>query len=106
MRLSRAHGPRRGAAAVEFAFCSIPMVLLLVGLWEVGQLIDASNVLSNAAREGGRQAATGARSATDVEDFVKAHLTKNGIDYSGMTFELQNLTNPAQTDPRNATQMD
>lgn len=55
----RCHGRghrRRGAAIVEAAFF-IPLLLaLLTGLWQVGRIIQVSELLNNAAREGARLA--------------------------------------------------
>jgi Flp pilus assembly protein TadG len=52
----------RGAtAAVEFALLLPVLVTLMVGLWEVGRIIQVQQVLSNAAREGAR---VGAQSQT------------------------------------------
>jgi len=106
MRLCIQAGQRRGAAAVEFAVLSIPMVLLLAGVWEVGRLIDAHNILTNAAREGGRQAATGIKSTTQVEDAIKSYCTLNGIDITDISITITNLTEPARIDPRDAVQLD
>jgi Flp pilus assembly protein TadG len=53
------HRRRRGAAAVELAFVSPVLVVLLLGLWEVGRMIHLQQVLSNSAREGARVAAQG-----------------------------------------------
>jgi Flp pilus assembly protein TadG len=53
--------PRRraGAAAVELAFVAPVLVTILLGLWEVGRLIQLKQIASNAAREGARVAAQG-----------------------------------------------
>src|SRR5690242_3626631 len=47
---------RPDAAAVEFALCLPLMLLLLFVLWEVGRIVEVSNVMSNATREAAREA--------------------------------------------------
>lgn len=56
MRRFRRHR-RGGAATVELAFVAPIFVVILVGLWEVGRLIQLKQVLNNAARDGARVAA-------------------------------------------------
>ena len=51
-------GKRRGVAAVEFAVCLPFILLMLVGLWEVGRMVEVQQLLNNSVREGGRQAST------------------------------------------------
>lgn len=58
MRLKTPNG-RGGAVAVEFAFVLPVLVIILLGLWETGRIIQVQQLLSNAAREGGRVAAQG-----------------------------------------------
>lgn len=48
-----------GAAAVEFALVSILLVMLIVGMFEIGRLFMAQAALTHAAREGAREAAVG-----------------------------------------------
>ena len=48
---------RRAVVAVEFAFIAPVVAMILVGLWEVGRMIQLQQLLSNAAREGARIAA-------------------------------------------------
>jgi Flp pilus assembly protein TadG len=51
---------RRGAAAVEFAFVmNFVMVPLMIGVWEMGRVVQVQQIVSNAAREGARLAAQG-----------------------------------------------
>ena len=60
--MTHRHRPPRSrgaAAAVEFALVLPVLVTLMVGLWEVGRIIQVQQVLSNAAREGARVAAQG-----------------------------------------------
>lgn len=59
MRLRKPQGDRSGAAAVELAFVAPVLVVILMGLWEVGRLIQLQQILSNSAREGARIAAQG-----------------------------------------------
>jgi Flp pilus assembly protein TadG len=47
---------QRGAAAVEAAFVLPVLATILLGLWEVGRLIQVQQVVSNSAREGARVA--------------------------------------------------
>jgi Flp pilus assembly protein TadG len=50
---------RRGIAAVEFAIILPIMLLLLLGVFEIGRMINVRQTLVSAAREAGRQAAAG-----------------------------------------------
>ncbi len=47
---------RQGSAAVEFAVVLPLLVLLLVGVWEIGRLIQLQQIMNNAARAGARLA--------------------------------------------------
>lgn len=48
---------RRGVAAVEFAFVAPVMFIMILGLWEMGRMIQLQQTISNSAREGARLAA-------------------------------------------------
>jgi Flp pilus assembly protein TadG len=51
---------RRGVAAIELAFVTMLLVIpLLIGIWEVGRLVQVQQIVSNATREGARIAAQG-----------------------------------------------
>ncbi len=45
-----------GQAMVEFALILLPLLIILLGVFDVGRLVYASNAVSNAAREAGRTA--------------------------------------------------
>lgn len=49
---------RPAVAAVEFAFtAAFVLIPLMIGIWEVGRLVQVQQIVSNAAREGARRAA-------------------------------------------------
>jgi len=51
---------RRGVASVELAAVFLFVVVpLLIGVWEVGRLVQVQQVVANSAREGARLAAQG-----------------------------------------------
>jgi Flp pilus assembly protein TadG len=104
--LRRRSTRRRGTAAVELAVVLPLLCLLLVGAWEVGRLVQVKQLLCNAVREGGRQAATGTVSAATVQQYVVNYLTTNGIAVSTSDVTFQNLSQPGLSDPTMAGQMD
>jgi Flp pilus assembly protein TadG len=65
MRFLHPNRSRRAIAAVELALLAPVLFTLLVGLWEVGRVIMIQNLLSNAARDGARLAASGAYFSSD-----------------------------------------
>ncbi len=96
---SRFH--RKGVAAVEFAFC-LPFILtLLLGLWEVGRIVQVSNILRNAAREAARDASLGQDNlqtvASNLATFLQGALpTAFGQGHS-TTLQSPSITLPANT---------
>jgi hypothetical protein len=69
MRLSSTRSNRNthraGIAIVETAILLLPLfIFTLFGVWEVGRLLQTHQIVSNAAREGARQASTGQRTST------------------------------------------
>jgi Flp pilus assembly protein TadG len=97
---------RRGVAAVELGFVLPLFVLLMLGVWEVGRMVEVQQILSNAAREGGRVASTGTKTTTDIKNSVVTYLVANGI--TAVTTDnvtVVNKTNAAR-DPTQAEQLD
>jgi Flp pilus assembly protein TadG len=105
---------RRGVAAVEFAFVVPILLLLLVGIWELGRIIHVQIIVNNAARDGARIAAqanivstTGAYTQIEfdtgtpnVADAVKKYLIAAGItDHTGLVIELQFMEPAVSGDP-------
>jgi Flp pilus assembly protein TadG len=111
---------RRGVAAVEFAFVVPILLLLLVGIWELGRIINVQITLNNAARDAARLGAqanivslsgnytqihynTG---TPNVDGAVRAYLQAAGVtNLSGLAVEFQ-FVEPATaggTTPASAT---
>jgi len=108
---------RRAAAAVEFAVCLTLLIPLLVGVWEVGRLVEVQQLLANAAREGGRAAAAGQKTPPQIQQDIVTYLANAGlmVDKSGIwtpvgltdvTITITNLTNSSRPDPSTANQLD
>lgn len=113
--IMRRHGQakRLGSASVELGFILPILVSLLLGIWEVGRLVEAQQILTNAAREGVRQASTGNVTVAQMTTIVNNYLTAAGLNNANSTVTIYNLTqdpNPAngQTsdDPTQANQLD
>ena len=49
-------GNRAGAAVVELAVLMPLLVLLVIGIWEIGRLIQLQQIMNTAARDGARVA--------------------------------------------------
>ncbi len=96
---------RRGAATVEFALV-LPLILsLLLGLWEVGRMLEVEAILYNAAAVGGRTASIGLNTATQVQTAVTNYLALAGLPAQYATVTVSDLTNPG-TDPTAASALD
>lgn len=50
---------RHGVAAVEMAACLPLLLILMAGIWEVGQVVYVQDILDNCARDAARRAASG-----------------------------------------------
>jgi Flp pilus assembly protein TadG len=100
----------RGAAAVELAL-TLPLILsVLAGLWEVGRVIEVQLILANAAREAGRQAATGLYTNSQVQqtalNYLKLGLNDtNGTMTANATVTVVDLNSPG-IDVSNAVTLD
>lgn len=67
LRFPQRFGSDRGAAAVEFALVCILLLMLMVGMVEIGRLYAAQLSVTHAAREGARAAAVGRFDAAYVK---------------------------------------
>jgi hypothetical protein len=105
---------RRGVAAVEAAIVLPVAVILMLGVWEAGRLIQASMTLSAAAREGARLAAGGTSNFTPttvamVRQAVRDYLAAAGFPaaaVSGAQIQVVNRSENSWTDPGDAEPLD
>ncbi len=112
------HSASRGVAAVELAFVLPFLVILLLGVWEVGRMIEVQQILNNAAREGSRLAAQGliinqdsnptlikvTTGSPNVESAVRNYLREAGINTANMTVTFQYVDgNTSNTEPFQAS---
>ncbi len=113
-RVVRRRRPVRGMVAVEVAFILPVLITLMLGLWEVGRMIEVNQNLSAAVREGGRIAAGGSVGGTSVtvamvQSQVRDYMTAAGIPsaaVNGCTVTVANLSSNSWTDPGDAIPLD
>ncbi len=90
------------------------VVLLMMGLWEVGRFVDASMTVQDAARRGARMAAGGVSGTTNVtaamvQTTVQNYLQAAGFPaaaYNGAQVTVTNLSSHSWTDPWQAQPLD
>ena len=100
--------------AVETAIILPILVALMMGVWEVGRLIQVSMILNSAAREGARLAAGGTNNGVSmtvamVQEAVRNHLTAAGfpgVAVSNAVIRVTNLSSNAWTDPGDGQPLD
>jgi Flp pilus assembly protein TadG len=95
---------RHGVATVEFAVVIIPLMIILFGVWEVGRMLEVQQLLTNAAREGGRAASTGTNTIAQIKTVVEQYLAVNQIVATDSDVTVANLT--SGKDPNQSDQMD
>lgn len=92
---------REAVAAVEFAFCLPVIVLLLLGLWEVGRIVQISNVLRNGAREAARDASLGQDNlstvASNLASYVQGSLPATFVPGHSTTLKPPAISLPPNT---------
>lgn len=75
----------RGVAAVEFAIVAPMLVILAFGIIEVGRLLVVQQLLTNASREGARQAVVHTATGTNVESIVTDYLRNGSVSEATVT---------------------
>lgn len=86
----------------------------MLGMWEVGRMIQVSQILANAAREGARYAAAGSMNGTPitvamVQQTVTDYLTASGLPAAAVSTSATTLSNQSShtwTNPCDAQPMD
>jgi len=89
------HGfqPRHAIAAVELALTAPLLALLVVGVLEVARMVQINQIVSNAAREGARNASMGTTTYANVQTVVADYLTNAGItNQSGLSVSVYDVT--------------
>ena len=72
----------RGSAMVEAAICIPLLLVLMVGIFEVGRAYETWQVLTNAAREGARMAVMPTGSTADTTALVRAYMSNGQLTKS------------------------
>ncbi len=89
---------RTGAAVVEFAVVGPLMLMLTMGMMEIGRAVMVKQVMINASREGARMAILPSANAQEVISHVNSQLAAASINTSTITVEPPSLANaPAGT---------
>jgi Flp pilus assembly protein TadG len=105
---------RRGTVAVEAAIVLPVLLIMMLGIWEVGRIIQVQQILTNSAREGARLAAGGYVNSTPVtttmvQQAVRNYMQASGLPsaaVSGATIQLTCLATPSWADPSDALPLD
>ena len=72
----------RGAAMVEAAIVTPILLLLMVGIFEIGRAFETWQVLTNAAREGARLAVTPTGSVKKSTDIIRQYMADGQLSRS------------------------
>jgi Flp pilus assembly protein TadG len=107
-------GKRRGVVAVEAAVALPLLLILMLGVWEVGRLIQVDQIVINSAREGARFAAGGYVNGTPVtasmvQQAARDYLTAAGLPSAAVSGAQVNLVcqaSPSWTNPSDALPLD
>ena len=83
---SRIAEKRRGTVVVELAIVAPILVVIFLGMVEVSRVIMVQQIITNAAREGAREAILDGATITDVQTSVTQYLSNSTI--SGATVSV------------------
>ncbi len=95
---SAENSTRAGAAVVEFAIVGPLMIMLTMGMMEVGRAVMVKQVMVNASREGARMAILPSADSQTVIQQVQSQLAASSINGTTVTLTPPSLANaPAGT---------
>jgi Flp pilus assembly protein TadG len=103
---------RRGAAVVEFAVVAPILMVFILGIIEIGRLVNVAQVATNTSREGARYAVQGGANATTIDAYLRTYLASAGMSNTAagassavvVTVEYQSGTTwVATNDPSSST---
>jgi len=77
-------GGRRGQAVLEFALILPVFILLVFGAIEFGRAYFVLHLVTNAAREGAREASLPNKTTADVQAVVDTFVTNVGLDATAL----------------------
>ena len=89
---------RHGASVVEFAIVAPVFFLLVFGMIEYGRLVMVQQVLTNATREGARQAVLDGATTADVKQVVVDYLHSSSISSADANDVTVNPDPPSDAD--------
>ena len=95
---------RKGAALIEFAVIAPLLIILTVGLIELGRGITVKHVLSDAARHGCRYGIDSGTDNATLTTKVKSILTDNHLNADAATIKI--YVNDAEMDVKTALRHD
>jgi Flp pilus assembly protein TadG len=70
---------RRGAAVVEFAVVAPILMVFILGIIEIGRLVNVAQVTTNCSREGARYAVQGAANTSTIDEYLRTYLASAGM---------------------------
>lgn len=99
MKRNASRRRRAGAAVVEFALVGPLMILLTMGMIEIGRAVMVKQILVNASREGARLASLPGTSTSDVSSQVSDELSSQTINGATVTTTPSDLSSASAGTP-------
>ncbi|MFW6115761.1 MAG: TadE/TadG family type IV pilus assembly protein [Chloroflexota bacterium] len=89
--LSSRERRQRGASLVELSLVLLILVLLLAGVIDFGRAFNSYIVVTNASREGAREASRSPNSETKIEDAVRQEAIGSAVDPDDLVITVDGL---------------